>query len=660
MARGYLGRPELTAERFVADPFAGDVGARMYRTGDRARYRRDGRIEFLGRVDEQVKIRGFRVEPAEIEAALKRHTRVRDAVVLGIEHRGGEKRLFAFVIPAEGQELTAAELREFLNDRLPVYMVPAGFVFVTQFPSTPAGKIDRRALAGHAALGPASDETYVEPRTSTEKELARIWSELLGVPRIGVNDNFFALGGHSLLAAKAVSRLRNQFQVDVSLRDLFLRPTVAGVAQAIERALATGMAAPTIEIDLEREAELDAGIAANGRLFQFPAQPARVLLTGATGFVGASLLRELLDETSADVYCLVRADSPDDGSRKLRQSLEKFGLWDESAGARIVPVPGDLSERRLGLSEERFADLGRDLDVIYHNGAWVNALYPYAMMKAANVQGTLEVLRLACDTKIKPVHYVSTLSVFPPDRWALGVMDEQWIVEGGNSLHGGYAQSKWVAERLVSTAAERGLPVSVYRLGRVSGDSRTGIWMPDPLLIDSLKTILDLGSVPRIDDGFPIDLVPVDYVAKALVCLSRQPESLGKAFHLVNPRPTTWREFVDRLSNLGSPIRELTPERWAGELVRFARRTPGSFLHPLLPLLPSELLARLEAESEVAPAAEGGGPPSTGSAGAPHRIDCTNTLQGLEESRLTCPPAGALLDMYLSYFVRSGMLTPSG
>jgi thioester reductase-like protein len=239
-------------------------------------------------------------------------------------------------------------------------------------------------------------------------------------------------------------------------------------------------------------------------------------------------------------------------------------------------------------------------------------------------------------------------------------MDERWIVEGGNSLHGGYAQSKWVAERLVTAAAGRGLPVSVYRLGRVSGDSRTGVWMPDALLIDSLKTLLDLGSVPRIDDDFPIDLVPVDYVAKALVYLSRQPESLGKAFHLVNPRPTTWREFVDRLSSLGSPMRELTPERWAGELVRFARRTPASFLHPLLPLLPPDLLARLEGVLQ-----DEGLPPSTGIADAPHRIDCTNTLQGLEESRLTCPPAGALLDLYLSYFVRSGMLalsrpSPSG
>jgi thioester reductase-like protein len=313
----------------------------------------------------------------------------------------------------------------------------------------------------------------------------------------------------------------------------------------------------------------------------------------------------------------------------------------------------------LGLSDEQFAVLGRDVSVIYHNGAWVNTLYPYSMMKAANVLGTREILRLACHGTIKPVHYVSTLSVFPPARWASGVIDETWIVEGGNSLQGGYAQSKWVAERLVSAALGRGLPVSMYRLGRVSGDSRTGVWVPESVVIDSLQTFLDLGSMPRMDGDFPVDLVPVDYVSRALVYLSRRPESLGKAFHLVNPQPMAWREFIDRLRSLGAPVRELTPERWAGELLRFARRTPDHFLHPLLPLLPSDVVARLESEGEAA-SPERGAPPGARSGVPRLRVDCTQTLQGLEKSGLTCPPAEALLDMYFSHFVTSGMLTVSG
>jgi thioester reductase-like protein len=243
------------------------------------------------------------------------------------------------------------------------------------------------------------------------------------------------------------------------------------------------------------------------------------------------------------------------------------------------------------------------------------------------------------------VHYVSTISVFSPESLASGVMDERFVVEGGSSLAGGYAQSKWVAERLLNLAAERGVPVSIYRPGRISGDSRTGVWIPDRWLTDSLQTLLELGSVPRLPEDFPIELVPVDYVAQAIVRLSLQPESLGKAFHLVNPRPVGWRDFVDRLSAVGSPLPEMEPRRWAHELLRFARSHPTSFLHPLADLVPPDLLARWEDSEAEAP-------------GPFVRIDCTNTLEGLKDHPVACPPVVELLDRYLTYFVESGLLIP--
>jgi amino acid adenylation domain-containing protein/thioester reductase-like protein len=657
LARGYLDRPELTAEKFVPNPFCRQSGERLYRTGDRARFLPDGNVEFLGRGDEQIKIRGFRVEAGEIETLLGEHAAVREAVVVARDAPGGEKYLVAYAVLHPEAAVETSQLREFLERRLPHYMVPSAVVVLDGLPLTPNGKVDRRALPAPADHRPESTGAYVEPRTATEMELARIWGDELRIDRVGVHDNFFAIGGHSLLAAKVMSRVRGKLQIDLPLRELFLHPTVAGLARAADLALATGGTALPAGLDLEREAELDDSITVTGSAFQFSPQPSRALLTGATGFVGAFLLRELLAETNADVYCLVRAAALDEGSRKLRQSLEKHGLWEEAIGARIVPVPGDLSQPRLGLNDQQYLELCRSIDVIYHNGALVNALYPYSMLKAANVLGTQEVLRLACHTRIKAVHYVSTISVFPPESLASGVMDERFIVEGGNSLHGGYAQSKWVAERLVSTAAAKGLPVSIYRPGRVSGDSRTGLWTPDPLLTDSLQTILDLGSLPRIDDDIPIELVPVDYVAQAIVHLSRQAESLGRAFHLVNPRPVAWREFVDRLRDLGLPLPELDPGQWTIELLQFARRTPTSFLHPLLPLLPRELLARLEGSENVAGEAPGDSP-LTGTPVHHVRIDCTNTLNGLKESRVACRPVGELLDRYLSYFVRSGLLVP--
>jgi amino acid adenylation domain-containing protein len=240
VARGYLHRPGLTAERFV--PAA---EGRFYRTGDLARRLPDGSVEFLGRVDQQVKVRGFRIELEEVEAALAAHPRVCEAVVAAWED-GGEKRLAAYIVPAEGAAPPAGELRRFLLERLPEHMVPAVFVPLSALPLTPHGKIDRRALPdpGFALAGPAE---YVPPRGPAEEVVAGLWSEILGVERVGAFDSFFALGGHSLLANQLRSRVKRAFDVDLPLADLFARPTLAEVAAAVEalrdadRPRATGM-----------------------------------------------------------------------------------------------------------------------------------------------------------------------------------------------------------------------------------------------------------------------------------------------------------------------------------------------------------------------------------------------------------------------------------
>jgi len=236
LARGYLNRPELTAEKFIPDPFSAEPGARMYKTGDLARYRPDGNIEFLGRADHQVKIRGFRIELGEIEAVLGQHPAVRAAVVLAREDAPGEKRLVAYVVA----ESTADELRRFLKDKLPEYIVPAVFVLLDTLPLLSNGKIDRQALPAPDRTRPELDKSFVAPRTPTEELLAQIWAQLLDLERVGVDDNFFDLGGHSLLATQAVSRMREAFQVEISLRRLFEVPTVAGLAESIEAARQAG------------------------------------------------------------------------------------------------------------------------------------------------------------------------------------------------------------------------------------------------------------------------------------------------------------------------------------------------------------------------------------------------------------------------------------
>jgi amino acid adenylation domain-containing protein len=236
LARGYLNRPELTAEKFIPDPFSAEPGARMYKTGDLARYLPDGNIEFLGRGDQQVKIRGFRIELGEIEAALGQHPAVRKAVVLAREDAPSEKRLVAYVVA----ESTADELRRFLKVKLPDQMVPAVFVLLDTLPLLSNGKIDRRALPVPDRTRPELDRTFVAPRTPTEELLAEIWAQVLDLERVGIHDNFFDLGGHSLLATQAVSRMRDAFQVDIPLRRLFEVPTVAGLVESIEAARQAG------------------------------------------------------------------------------------------------------------------------------------------------------------------------------------------------------------------------------------------------------------------------------------------------------------------------------------------------------------------------------------------------------------------------------------
>ncbi len=242
VGRGYLGRARLTAERFLPDPFGAEAGARLYRTGDRVRWLASGELEFLGRTDHQVKVRGFRVELAEVEAALRTHPGVREAVVLAREDRPGEKRLVAYLVPAGGTGIGAAALRAFLGERLPEHMVPSAFVPLDTLPLTPNGKLDRAALP--APVWDADGERYVAPRTPTEELLVEIWIEVLEPSvgtAVGVEDNFFELGGHSLLATQVVARVRQVFGVDLLLRAVFEAPTVADLAARVDAEVAAGV-----------------------------------------------------------------------------------------------------------------------------------------------------------------------------------------------------------------------------------------------------------------------------------------------------------------------------------------------------------------------------------------------------------------------------------
>jgi amino acid adenylation domain-containing protein len=300
LARGYVRRPDLTAEKFIPDPFSGEPGARLYKTGDLARYRPDRNIEFLGRSDHQVKIRGFRIELGEIEGTLGRHPAVLQAIVQAQEVEPGEKRLVAYVVAERESRPTASELRGFLKDKLPEHMVPAVFVLLDVFPLTANGKVNRHALPAPDDRRPELDQVFVACRTPTEELLATIWSQVLGVERVGIYDNFFQLGGHSLLATQVVSRIREAFQVEMPLRRLFELPTVADLAESVDAGRGAGLLASPIA-PVPRDGELPLSFAQQrlwfidqlepgGSVYNFPAA---VRLKGP---LNMAALKQSLDE----------------------------------------------------------------------------------------------------------------------------------------------------------------------------------------------------------------------------------------------------------------------------------------------------------------------------------------------------------------------------
>ncbi|WP_350283399.1 amino acid adenylation domain-containing protein [Nitrosomonas sp.] len=641
LARGYLNRSELTAERFIPDPFR-EPGGRLYRTGDLARYRQDGNIEYLGRTDHQVKIRGFRIEPGEIEAVLGKHPHIREVVVVAREDTPGERRLVAYVARDKCCDRSAEGidgLRAYLKEQLPEYMVPSAFVYLDGLPLTPNGKVDRKAL-------PVPDmnlqvgSRYVAPRTATEEIVVNIWAEVLGLERVGIQDNFFELGGHSLLAIRMLQKIKLELKLCPSVAFFFQQPTIARLSAFLEgRTLPERIPS---DIDLEAEASLDPVIqpaTISTSVAQFQHDPSVIFLTGATGFLGAYLLHELLKQTSASVYCLVRAGSYQEGFTRLQDALIGYGICNPELMHKVFPVCGNLSEPQFGLSFHEFNALARKVDVIYHNGALVNFLQPYQTLKAVNVLGTQEVLRLACTQRVKPVHYISTLSVFgnelPSQKQEF---TEEDFPDADANMGNGYNQSKWVAEKLIRIAADRGVPVSVYRPATVTGHSCTGIWNTDDFLCRLIRGCIDIGKAPAVKTNF--DIVPVDYVSKAILCLSRQPQMIGKTFHLSNKYPVSATALVDWINDFGYSVQQEPYLQWI-ESVRIAAEY--SETHPLYPLLP---LFQRDVRSE------------TDSQDMRKRYNSAQTEDALLNSEIWCPIADRdLFGIYLSFLGRNQLLT---
>ncbi|KAL9642203.1 hypothetical protein ABK040_007205 [Willaertia magna] len=685
---------------------------RMYRTGDLGRYLNSGDAECSGRADDQIKIRGFRIELGEINTALVSHDLVKESVTIVREDcvvGTNEKRIVTYFVLDKVEieksstygnfynmdhQLRASiinsiikDLRNYLKTKLPEYMIPSYFVPLDKIPLTPNGKIMKQSLP-RPELNVSSnedEETFVAPRTPLEKQLVEIWAEILrggNSKGIGIHDNFFDLGGHSINATQLTLKIRQKVEGASTLpvEVLFRAPTISSLAVAIEQ-LKTGKSSVQSSqiLDLSAETHLEATIRPNHQLSfndfinysKTWSDPREVLLSGCTGFLGAFLLADLLKKTSARIYCLVRAENEEKAKKRILESLMSYHfVWTtkeidqeeekesrnqvnktnlhEIVENRIIPIIGDLSKPLLGISPKRFEELSDLIDVIIHNGAAVHWLYSYEKLKTPNVNGTREILRLACSgKKLTPVHYVSTTSVFDSDQYnQFSDVYEDSTLPYHEDLKGGYPQSKYVAEKLCMNARLRGLPVCIYRPGYITGHAKTGSWNPDDFLCRMIKGCIQLGCYPDMPTS-KLDMSPVDFVSGAIIYLSRTMDSVVKhqAYHLVNPHEFFFNSLFIAGNKLGYKVDPLPFAEWKEKLFeqtvekKLGENEEENALYPMLTYFTDDFNTRMSNSNRP-------------------WYDNSNTLEGLENSNVRCPKVIELMTTYYYFLCKCGFLEP--
>ncbi len=578
LARGYVNRPELTAARFIEHG-----GERLYRTGDRVVEDAEGEVEFLGRVDRQLKLRGLRIEPEEVEAHLLRHPGLQDAAVLqrplGAVGDTARPVLVAYVVPRTSGEPPAPEvLRAHLAGVLPRWMLPQRFESLEHLPRTVTGKVDFEALSRLPLTARRESRDHEPPTTEREQLLCELWERVLGVEPVGVTDDFFALGGDSLGVLQVVAAAEAH---GLPLRPVAMLqyPTIAELLAHLDASEPRpaddgGMSAEELRADVALGPEWEPLLRAARERPEAP-PGGGILLTGATGFLGARLLHELLRRTRARLLCLVRGRDDQDARERLLRVLETRGTpasLDEAA--RLVALRGDVARPRWGLEEHAWERLTREVGHVYHCAAQVNMVLPYHALREANVGGTEQALRLLAEGRRKSLHYISTLSVFVSTDRNTGRLEETDELRGPQRVFGGYAQTKWAAEHLLRSARGDAGPITYYRLGLVTGDTRTGHASPTDFLSLFFRGVASLGCVPRgAGEGLAVDVTPVDHAAAAVAHLSLHatPPEPSRTFHLANPRPLSLPVLVEALRSFGIPLATVPEEEWRARLAGLSR-----------------------------------------------------------------------------------------
>ena len=589
LARGYLNKPDLTAERFVLID-----GKRFYKTGDLAKIHAGGKLEIKGRCDFMVKIRGYSIHLGAVETALIEHANVKSCAVIAEGEEGEDKRLVAYVVRHEAADWkidertgTSVAIRNILKLYLPHYMIPSTYIELDNIPLHPiTGKLNHKLLPPPPPKyqHDFSDIQLGQGASLKEQEniMRTLWERILFLdPKSIKNDSsFFDFGGHSLLAVELTIFIKEIFRFQLMVKDVYEYPTVKELVKFMNN----GAKDVALSVSIKEDAFLEPSIipATDKKPLKLN-DAASILVTGTTGFLGAFLLDELLKSTKdhIKVYCLVRTKSghQTDAMHRVVKNLKYYHLWNDNIKDRIIPVVGDLTKKYFGLPVAQFNELAQEIDFIFHCASLVNYVYSYSVIKPAAVNGTQEILRLACTSAAKPIHYISTNGIFAgADQEAY--LENSDIDSYADHLTNGYGQAKWVAEKLVWEAVSRSLPVCLYRPGNIGHHSVTGITNPSDFQSMIVDACAKVNCAPD-KRNWAFELTPVDFLVKSIVFFANNPSNFSQVFNIVQNDPMPARVAFDLLLEMKLISEYVSFDEWKSRLYTKAEETDDYILNVL-------------------------------------------------------------------------------
>ncbi len=603
LALGYLNKPELTKKYFITNPFTQE---KIYRSRDLARWLPDGTLEYVGRIDNQIKIRGFRIELEAIETQILHNKNVEQAAVVHKKHEYLGDILVAYVVIKKQIELN--HLRNYLEKYLPHYMIPNFFVCLDTLPLTSNGKIDRAVLPKPEISRTNKQHT----KTELENKIEKIWLNIFRLDSIAPHDNFFNLGGNSLLLSQLLLALRDELNFEVHFSVFLKNPTISGIAQIISNKFHN-----ILEYDAQilRDIKLEQNVFPQD-ITEINTLAKNIFLTGCTGFLGCHILEKLTQDNQTNkIYCLVRADSNEAAIRKIREAIEECKL-NFTIDNRIVPIVGDLSLPYFGLSDELYQFLTKEIDIIYHNGAHVNHLYDYNLLRSTNVCSTIEILKLTGTQKNKELNYISTLSAVGNFTKKDGYILEEFIgLDYKTPPNDGYSQTKWVSEKLLSEASNRNFRINIYRPGWIFGNSNTGYFpVTGNHLLLLIKSCMQMKIAPNWKTE--LNILPVDFVSEFIVKTREHNSSVNTVYNLTNKNPLFWSDIIRYINQFGHKVKMISPEKWTNKIQNIDEKNALFNLLPLYIGYENDWDKNLNKLS---------------------MSHCSNTLNAIHELKITCP-----------------------